>query len=163
MPHVPNQRRSWPAVKPSVKEATASAAKFLDFAVSTSAAQEILQSLIAAYDSWPIWICPVMPPKCFGRSKTFSLEPAADKLLLNVGIWSSTCASDGSMDVYLSQRDSFRYLHSRAPCPPETVWFDHDDRRYALLRPHLQADALASVDERLQTLNPLGYTKLSQQ
>jgi hypothetical protein len=163
MPHVPNQRCSWPAVKPSVKAATASAAKFLDFAVSTSAAQEILQSLIAAYDSWPIWICPVMPPKCFGRSKTFSLEPAADKLLLNIGIWSSTCVSDGSMDVYLSQKDSFRYLHSRAPCPPETVWFDHDDRRYASLRPHLQAEALASVDERLQTLNPLGYTELSQQ
>jgi hypothetical protein len=157
-PHVPNQRRSWP-----VKAATAGAMKFLDFAVSTSAAQEIVQSLIAAYDSWPIWICPVMPPKCFGRSKTFSLEPAAEKLLLNIGIWGSTCASDGSMDVYLSQKDSFRYLYSRAPCPPETAWFDHDDRRYASLRTRLQADALARVDERLQTVNPLGYAKPSQQ
>jgi hypothetical protein len=106
-PYVPNQRRSWPEVKPPVKTATASAAKFLDFAVSTSAAQEIVQSLIAAYNSWPIWICLVMPPRCFDRSKTFSLEPATDKLLLNIGIWGSTCASDGLMDVYMSQKDSF--------------------------------------------------------
>jgi delta24-sterol reductase len=96
-PPVPNQRRSWPAGKPSVKTVTAGPVKFLDFAISASAAQEILQSLIAAYDSWPIWICPVSPPKCFGRSKTFSLEPAADKLLLNIGFWGSTCASDGCL------------------------------------------------------------------
>ncbi|KAH5617780.1 hypothetical protein HBI23_250270 [Parastagonospora nodorum] len=161
MPKVRDKRYSWPAVQPPADIASAGAVRFLDFAVSTSAAQEIVDALINRYNSWPIWICPVMPPRCFGRSNTFSLEPALEKLFLNIGIWCSTYSFDASIDAYLSQRDSFRYLQSRAPCPPETVWFDHDDRRYAWLRSRWEAVTIAGVDERLQMPDPLGCATAS--
>jgi delta24-sterol reductase len=159
---VPSKRRSWPAVKSPADTATAGPPKFLDFAVSISAAHEVIESLVASYNTWPIWVCPVMPHKWFGRCKTFGLQPAADKLLLNISIWGVACAFDGSLDVFLSQRDSFRYLHSRAPCPPEMVWFDHDDRQYARVRHKWEADTFADVQERLEKVNPLDCIKVSQ-
>ncbi|KAH7061003.1 hypothetical protein BKA63DRAFT_430233 [Paraphoma chrysanthemicola] len=151
---VRNKRFSWPASKHALDTAAKGAAKFLDFAVSRSSAEEIVTLLTAEYNSWPIWICPVMSPKCFGRSETFSLEPAASELLLNIGMWDSASVRDGSIDVRLHHKDSFRYLRSRAPCSPETLWFDHDDRRYAWLRSQWKADTFASIADRLQMPNP---------
>jgi delta24-sterol reductase len=149
---VQSKRFSWPAVKP-----TAGAARYLDFAVSTSHAQEVIESLANVYSSWPMWICPVTPPRCFGRSQTFGLQPAADKLFLDIGIWGSPCAWDRTADSYLRQRASFRYLHSRAPWFPEAIWFDHNDRRYAWLRSQWNADSYTSIGERLPISSSLGH------
>jgi delta24-sterol reductase len=158
---IQGKRFSWPAVKPTAKTATAGAARYLDFAVSTSHAQEIIESLTNIYCSWPMWICPVTPPRCFGRSQTFGLQPAADDLFLNVGIWGSLCAWDGTVDAYLRQRASFRYLHSRAPWSPAAIWFDHNDRRYASLRSRWNADSLASIAERLPISSPMECAEVS--
>ena len=141
-----DKRTSWPRLKQRADTAGVRTRRYLDFAVSALAAREIISYLLAIYNSWPIWVCPVMSPKCFGRTKNFNFEPGASGLSLNVAFWSSSQAH-GVVDVYLHRRDSFRYMQSRLPCPPETIWFDHDERRHASSRDTWHAGSLADIHD----------------
>jgi delta24-sterol reductase len=147
-----DNRASWPALKLRSDTAEVHTRRYFDFAVSESAAEETMRHLLMVYDSWPVWVCPVMTPECFGRKMNFGFQPDARELSLNVAFWSSSQGSHGVIDAYLARSKSFRYMRSRFPCRAETIWFDHDERRHAYSRSKWNAGSLADIHERTAAL-----------
>lgn len=104
-----------------------------EIGLPVEAAEEHIRGFHAARDIWPIWMCPVKPPKTFGRC-SFGIGVTFEHLFWSIRFYSSNSVCDGAMKQHLQNAHGFRYLHCRAPCSEETAWIFHDDRWYGKRR-----------------------------